>query len=213
MLIGADEMEKLAFDDHRSLFFDNLSETWDNLGSPPSKDRIMSFLSRLGIKPGDTVVDIGTGTGLLIPYIFEYQPQKVIAVDLSEKMLIKAGEKHGAAFGGRLILLRTDIHNLDMPDRSADVVICNGAYPHFHNKEQALAEMSRILHPGGVLAINHFAGKEFINSIHAGSSNQYIQQDLLDEVECLADQAKKAGFIVKNTIDNDSEYCLVADKP
>lgn len=206
-------MEKQVFDHDRSLFFDNLSETWDSLGPPPSDERIVTFLNTLSIKPGDTVIDLGTGTGLLIPYIFHYQPKKVIAVDLSEKMLMKVEKKYGAEFGERLILLRDDIHNLDLADESVNVVICNGAYPHFHNKELALAEINRILHPGGFLAINHFSSKEFINTIHAGASNEYIQQDLLEDVEHEADKVKKAGFIVKTKIDNESEYCLVASKP
>jgi len=206
-------LEKPAFDHFRSFFFDKLSETWDSLGPLPSDDKIVNFLNRLNIESEDTVVDLGTGTGLLIPYIFRYQPKQVIAIDLSEKMLMKVEEKYKAKFGERLILLQADIHNSNLPSQSVHVVICNGAYPHFHDKELALAEINRILQPGGVLAINHFSSKDRINSIHAASSNEYIQRDLLGDVEQEAAKVKRAGFIVKTTIDNESEYCLVAGKP
>lgn len=85
--------------------------------------KIKEFLDGLMIKPGDTVVDLGTGTGLLIPYIFAYQPGKVIAADLSSKMLEKVGERHSARWGERLGLLQTDVHALDMEDRSVDVMV------------------------------------------------------------------------------------------
>ena len=80
-------MANLLFDRQRSEYFDNLSESWDDLGPAPSAAVIRRFLTGLEIRPGAAVMDLGTGTGLLIPYIFEYQPEKVIAADLSAKML------------------------------------------------------------------------------------------------------------------------------
>jgi ubiquinone/menaquinone biosynthesis C-methylase UbiE len=206
-------MEDSNFDRQRSEYFDNLSASWDGLGPAPSAAVIRNFLSGLAIRPGATVMDLGTGTGLLIPYIFECQPEKVIAADLSAKMLAKVRAKHGAALGDQLALLHTDIHHCGLAGQSVDVVICNGAYPHFHNKPLALAEMNRILKPGGVLAINHFSGKEFINSVHAGSASETIRRDLLDEVGHVGTQVEAAGFLVKRAVDNESEYCLVAIKP
>jgi ubiquinone/menaquinone biosynthesis C-methylase UbiE len=206
-------MENSNFDRQRSEYFDNLSVSWDDLGPAPSAAVIRSFLSGLAIRPGATVVDLGTGTGLLIPYIFEYQPEKVIAADLSAKMLAKVRAKHGDAFGDKLSLLQTDIHHCGLAGHSVDAVICNGAYPHFHDQPLALAEMNRIMKPGGVLAINHFACKEFINSVHAGSASELIRRDLLDEMGRLVAQVEAAGFIVKRSVDNESEYCLVAIKP
>jgi ubiquinone/menaquinone biosynthesis C-methylase UbiE len=206
-------MEQPRFDRERAKYFDNLSSTWDKKGPAPPSAKIRLFLSGLGINPGAAVVDLGTGTGLLIPYIFEYQPRKVIALDLSAKMLAKVRAKYGVEFGERLALLHMDIHRCNLADQCVNVVICNGAFPHFHNKPLALAEINRVLKPGGVLAINHFATKEFVNSIHAGSASEWIRQDLLDEVRHLAGQVEAAGFVVKRTVDNESEYCLVANKP
>jgi ubiquinone/menaquinone biosynthesis C-methylase UbiE len=145
--------------------------------------------------------------------VFYFDYIKVIAADLSPKMLALVRQKHGARFGAKLLLLHTDIHHCVLADQSVAVVICNGVYPHFHNKQLALSEINRILKPGGVLAINHFGGKEFINAVHAGAPNERIRGDLLYEVSHLADQVETAGFTVKRVVDTESEYCLVAVKP
>ncbi|RLF03217.1 MAG: hypothetical protein DRJ64_08550, partial [Thermoprotei archaeon] len=49
--------------------------------------RLRSIVSSADIKKGDIVLDIGTGTGILIPIIHKYAPGEIYACDLSEAML------------------------------------------------------------------------------------------------------------------------------
>lgn len=206
-------MKTSILDPHRSAYFDDLSETWDSLAGPPPEAAIRGFLDRLGIEPGHTVMDLGTGTGLLIPFVFARGPAEVIAADLSARMLAKVEAKYAGLFGGRLRLLHTDVHNLAAADRSVDVVICNGAFPHFYDKALALAQIFRVLRPGGILAVNHFIGREAVNAIHAESANAHIREDLLEPVNSLALRIGEAGFLVREAVDNEMEYCLIAEKP
>lgn len=205
-------MHNLQFDQARAVFFDNLAAQWDETLAP-ADDMIQSFLERLSISAGNVVLDVGTGTGLLVPYLMKYDPAKVIAMDLSEKMLGRLADKYQNIYQSRLEILHNDVHCLNIPDESADVAICNGVFPHFHDKPRALAELYRALKPGGVLAINHFAGKDFINSIHGGISHELIRQDLLEPVADLSHQVCQAGFEVRETADNEAEYYLIAKKP
>lgn len=72
----------------------------------------LTFLRKLNIDPEKTVLDVGTGTGFLIPHIFSFHPAWVIALDLSAGML--------------------SIHNLirqDLPDPAmilSETIACHG---------------------------------------------------------------------------------------
>lgn len=202
-----------VMDHERTIFFDHLAESWDTSGPPPAATIVESFLHKLNLQPGGTILDAGTGTGMLIPYLFQFEPAKVYALDLSRVMLSKLEQKYGSRFGDLLTVVHGDVHCLEFENQSIDTAICNGVYPHFHDKPLALAELYRVLKPGGVLAINHFAGKDFINSIHGGSSHELIRQDLLEPVADLSLQVCQAGFLVRETADNEAEYYLIATKP
>lgn len=206
-------MHSQQFDQVRAVFFDNLAEQWDEMSPAPPDDTIESFLDRLNISPGNVVLDVGTGTGLLIPYLMKYEPAKVIAMDLSEKMLGRLVDKYRNIYHSRLEIIHNDVHCLNIPDQSVDVVICNSVFPHFHNKPLALAELYRVLKPGGKLSIHHFAGREKINSVHTSLSHELIRMDILEPVTDLSLQVCQAGFLVRETADNETEYNLIVAKP
>lgn len=201
-----------TMDYERALFFDKLSETWDSSGPSPAAIVVGSFLQKLNLRLGSTILDVGTGTGMMIPYLFELKPEKVIALDLSERMLAKLREKYEAKYGVKLVVSQGDIHNLTLPDATIDAAVCNGVYPHFHDKPKALAELFRVLKPNGILAINHFASKAFINKIHGEAAHPLIRQDLLEPVKELAAQVQQAGFNLLEMADNEIEYYSIAKK-
>ncbi|TCL68583.1 demethylmenaquinone methyltransferase/2-methoxy-6-polyprenyl-1,4-benzoquinol methylase [Hydrogenispora ethanolica] len=206
-------MQNFAMDLNRMAFFEGLAEQWDVVGTPPSPAKVAAFLEKVGLESGDRVLDLGTGTGLMIPYIFGWDPATVWAVDLSPKMLAKVREKYGTVYGDRLRLLQADVHQLPLEDGSLDKAICNGTFPHFHDKALALAQLHRVLSPGGTLAIHHFIGRNRLNAIHAQSANEWIRQDQLEPVTKLAALAGAAGFAVQMSIDSETEYGLIAVKP
>lgn len=201
-----------TMDYERALFFDKLSETWDASGPSPSAAVVGSFLRNLNLVSGSTILDIGTGTGMMVPYLFELKPVKVIALDLSEQMLAKLRAKYEDRFNDQLVVIQGDVHYLSFQEETIDAAICNGVYPHFNDKAKALAELYRVLKPGGILAINHFAGRTFINQVHAGASHPLIREDLLDPVAELALQVQRAGFKPLEMADNETEYYLIAEK-
>ncbi|HBF37373.1 MAG TPA: hypothetical protein DDW50_08645, partial [Firmicutes bacterium] len=100
------------FDQARAGFFDNLAGTWD-MGSIPNDNEIEGFLRKLNITSGDIVLDVGTGTGLLVPYLMKYAPGKVIALDISAKMLQKLADKYQKNYGTKLEILHNDVHCLN----------------------------------------------------------------------------------------------------
>lgn len=65
-------------------FFDQRAEQWDSRVHN-DHDRIAAILRLTGLKKGQKVLDIGCGTGVLVPHILPYEPADYQAIDVSEK--------------------------------------------------------------------------------------------------------------------------------
>ena len=70
-------------------FFDKLAPSWDANEIRSTPERVKSILAKLPLKSGMSILDLGTGTGVLVPYLSEIVGNEgsVTAVDLSEGML------------------------------------------------------------------------------------------------------------------------------
>ena len=75
-----------------------------------------------------------------------------------------------------------------------------------------MSQLHRVLKKRGVLAVNQFAGREFINSIHGSSSHDLIRQDLLDPAATLSETIAGYGFHVKELRDDTNEFYVIAEK-
>lgn len=110
-----------------------------------------SLLSEADPKPGEKILDISCGTGLVTMPVAEIvQPGgSVTGVDLSEGMIEKARSEKERKGIDNVLFRRMDAEALDLPDNSFDVVICSLGLMYFPHSEKALKEMYRVLNPGG----------------------------------------------------------------
>ncbi len=107
------------------------------------------------LKPGDRVVDVGSGAGLdsLIAGKMVGPNGRVVGVDMTPAMLSKA-RRAGQEAGLDNVEFREGFGEaLPVLDAWADVVISNGVLNLMPDKAAALAEMARVLKPGGRLHI------------------------------------------------------------
>jgi demethylmenaquinone methyltransferase/2-methoxy-6-polyprenyl-1,4-benzoquinol methylase len=104
-------------------------------------------LAAAGVGPGDQVVDVGCGTGDLAA-LAAARGARVVGVDFSGEML-RAARRRGPASAW----VRGDAEALPLPDAFASVVTSGFALRNFASLERALAEMARVLRPGGRLAL------------------------------------------------------------
>jgi SAM-dependent methyltransferase len=99
------------------------------------------------------LLDCPVGIGRLFrTYAGELQPRRVIAVDIAEAMLDRARLAAERARLPNLELLRADVTSLPLPDECVDQVVSEGGFHHFPDRDTALAELLRVLRPGGTIA-------------------------------------------------------------
>ena len=105
--------------------------------------------------PGEHVVDVGCGAGLdsLIAGRMVGAEGRVIGVDMTPAMLAKAQASASTMGSANVAFHKGYAEALPAPDGWADVVISNGVLNLMPDKAAALAEMARVLKPGGRLQI------------------------------------------------------------
>jgi SAM-dependent methyltransferase len=111
--------------------------------------------------PAPLVLDVATGTGRL-PRALLRQPSfdgRVIGLDLSRRMLREA-VRRTAQFADRLTYIWQDARSLPFEDDTFDAVTCLEALEFTPCPDEVLAEMVRVLRPGGVLLVTNRIGRD-----------------------------------------------------
>jgi len=107
------------------------------------------------IRPGDTVVDIGSGAGmdLLLVARRAGPTGRAIGIDMTEAMIDKARAAAALAGLSNVEVRKGDALALPLEDQSIDVVISNGVLNLVPDKLAAFGEIARVLKPGGRLLL------------------------------------------------------------
>jgi ubiquinone/menaquinone biosynthesis C-methylase UbiE len=114
---------------------------------------VADFLAAHGPCRGGTILDVGTGTARIpIELCRTDSNASVLAVDLSEPMLAIARVNVEAANqADRIRLEKVDAKGLAYPDGSFEAVVSNSIIHHIPDPRAAMAEMARLVAPGGTL--------------------------------------------------------------
>ncbi len=170
-------------------FFDSAADGWPRQLPAEEETHLRRFLAliRTHLQPGDRILDIGCGIGLLAGYLSEFT---VTGIDLSFKMLSTA-QQHNHSDG--VSYAQADAHELPFGDQQFAAALLLSVLPHIDQPERALKEIHRVLQSGGLLAIIHLEDRETINQIHT-SIGGAIGNDLLPEPNDLLQMIEECGF-------------------
>lgn len=115
------------------------------------------MIKNLELKGNEHLLDIATGTGnVAITAALELRNGKVAGIDLSEKMLQKAINKANKSSLRNVTFKRCDIEDMGFDDNSFDAACCAFGLFFLPDMENGLKCVSRVLKPGGKLAITSF---------------------------------------------------------
>jgi ubiquinone/menaquinone biosynthesis C-methylase UbiE len=197
---------------NRKAYFNKHADTWDERFCTPS---LSSFLEKLvpqfGLEAGQKVLDVGTGTGVLIPYLAKEvgASGSVTAVDFSENMVKVCKTKHS-----HLRNVTVELKNIEedtFPPETFDAVVCFGVFPHLENKQKVLQNISQMLKPDGTLIIAHALSSEELKKHHNNASTA-VMHDLLPEMPEMKRLLEQTGFTEISIKDEPGLYLCTAHK-
>lgn len=190
-------------------YFNNAAETWDDI-CYHDKDKIFKMIDLCQIQKGSKVLDMGTGTGVMIPYLNERIGLKgnIVAVDMAEKMIEKAKMKNNLP---NVDFIVGDILTLNFPSEFFDIIMCYSVFPHFEDQFKVIKKMESLLKEGGKLVICHSQSRERINSFHKNSSKE-VSNDILPETYIIKNYFSKCGLETTTDVDDDNMFLLIGYK-
>jgi len=189
-------------------FFNSKASQWDETvrNNDPVKLRLM--VERLSFPPDARVLDVGTGTGVFVPYIQSKLngSGRVECVDFAFHMLEIAQKKNE---GKDIEHVCAEIETVGFAGGVFDTAVCYSTFPHFHDKRLALENIYNLLTAGGKVFICHTASRETINAIH--HKIPHFQDHLIPEENVMREMLVAAGF-GEVFITNGVEYYLAEAK-
>jgi demethylmenaquinone methyltransferase/2-methoxy-6-polyprenyl-1,4-benzoquinol methylase len=196
---------------NRQVFFNKASEYWDNKFDNPKLHKFLKeFVLSFGLFEGQHILDVGTGTGILIPYLYKIVGSKghITAIDYAHKMVEICKIKHGDFPNLSIIVAKAE--TLQFADNSFDAIICFGVFPHLDNKQVALTQFNRILKSEGKLIIAHALSREEVGHHHQHVPE--VAKDRLPNKKEMRKILQKANFTEINITDKKGSYLCFSKK-
>jgi demethylmenaquinone methyltransferase/2-methoxy-6-polyprenyl-1,4-benzoquinol methylase len=191
-------------------FFNERAERWDEI-SVHNLEKVQYITKKLEIQSNDKILDIGTGTGIMIPFYEKYLVDgSVVAVDYSEKMIEVARSKYPEKEHPRVSFRVCDVYNLEY-DADFDLVVCYSCFPHFADQPLALKILTKALKKGGRLAVAHSDSAKKINGVHMNGGVE-VGNDFLPSMDRLKQMMNESGLTVTFERDDESYFVCIAKK-
>lgn len=190
-------------------YFNERADIWDETIAEKDTAKLEHMAKRLRIKSGSIVLDVGTGTGVFLPFLLRVVGRRgrIVALDFAERMLKKARAKD---FNRGIAYLQADVGHIPARPESFDAIVCYSSFPHFLDKPKVLGELRRVVKKGGQLLICHTSSRTEINAIHR--EIPAVEKDTLPGEAEMQGMLALAGFTGIRIEDRNDSYLASAEK-
>ncbi len=190
-------------------YFNELAAGWEDTVAPEREASLAEILAALKLEGGHSLLDVGCGTGALVPYLTrpEHKPKKLVSLDPAEKMLYELNRRHGP----KTYPVCGPGENLPFGPAVFDRVICFSVFPHFSQPETVLAEIHRVLNKHGLGAIAHLDSSQVLNQMHS-SLEGAVADDSLPPVEEVKKLVSESNLQGRKFIEREGLYLALFEK-
>ena len=190
-------------------FFNSMAEKWDSI-CRHDENKINKILDLSNIPQGAKILDVGTGTGIMIPFLVSRAGNtgEITAVDIADKMVEIAKSKCNYA---NVNFIVGNIFDLYMPQKYFDIIMCYSVFPHFEYKSASVEKLGKLLKPEGKIIICHSQSRDEINHMHKNSS-EAVSKDYLPDAHTIRGYFSANSLETIVEIDNESMFILIGQK-
>lgn len=145
-----------------------------------SEENTTKLLRNMGIKAGDTIADIGAGSGY---HVFKMAPKVgeglIYAVDLQDEMLAAVRSKKQKGKHKNIDLIKGSERSVNLPENSVDKVLMVDVYHEFAYPIEMLASIKKALRADGQLFLIEYRGEDAdvpIKKLHKMTEAQAVKE-------------------------------------
>ena len=160
------------------------------------------LIQNMGVSPGDTIADIGAGSGY---HVFKIAPLAdkglIYAVDIQKEMLNAIRDQNKSTGATNIELVKGTEQSVNLPENSVDKILMVDVYHEFNYPKEMLASMRKALRKNGTIYLIEYRGED--ESIPIKKLHKMTEAQAVKEFEA-------NGFRLKENIDNlPWQHCMV----
>jgi len=195
----------------RKTFFEDRAVKWDIICNH-DEAKLEEIFNVLSLKKGDLVLDVGTGTGILISHILKRigSEGKIVALDYAENMIGKAMEKFPQKEYPNVSFVIGDFFEISA-EELFDSIICYSCFPHIEDKKLFFQKSFDLLKWNATLLIAHSSSRTEINEMHT-RKHEAVRNDFLPSLEEIKALGEQCGLVVLAKKDDEGIFYILLKK-